>query len=247
MYLARAFERRAVAFLLAQPPQQRGGRPLPLLAQELQAQPREGLVPPSSRHLHLLPPSQLRFRRLSPAEQLEGHCQGLCFNCDEPYVQGHVCKRLFYLESVDYVDDSEFTAMDDVGAAQPEDSTTSTEEPTANALAGIRTDNTMLLPVTLKGERLLALLDTGSTHTFLQHAVMRRLGLTPSGAEHLRVTVASGERLQCDGIAHIVPISIGGAAFPVTYVGLTLGCFDFILGIDFLRSACAMRRQLSRR
>jgi len=52
-----------------------------------------------------------------------------------------------------------------------------------HALAGIRTFHTMLLPVTIKGERLLALLDTSSTHTFLQGTAMRRLGLAPQGAD----------------------------------------------------------------
>ena len=42
---------------------------------------------------------------MSPVEQLERCRQGLCYNCDEPYVRGHVCQRLFYLEAVDYLDD----------------------------------------------------------------------------------------------------------------------------------------------
>jgi hypothetical protein len=46
-----------------------------------------------------------QFRRLSPAEQQERRRQGLCFNCDEPCVHGHVCQRLFYLEGEDYLDD----------------------------------------------------------------------------------------------------------------------------------------------
>jgi hypothetical protein len=104
------------------------------------------------------------------------------------------------------------------------------------ALAGIRTENTMLLPVQLKGERLLALLDTGSTHSFLQGHVMRRLGLSPTGAEHLRVTVASGERLPCEGIARDISIFVAGVPYPITCVGLALGCFDFILGVDLLRT-----------
>lgn len=28
---------------------------------------------------------------------LERRRQGLCYNCDEPYVRGHQCKRLFNL------------------------------------------------------------------------------------------------------------------------------------------------------
>jgi hypothetical protein len=43
-----------------------------------------------------------QFCRLTPAEQQERHRQGLCFNCDEPFVCGHQCKRFFYLESGDF-------------------------------------------------------------------------------------------------------------------------------------------------
>ena len=45
------------------------------------------------------------FRRLTPAEQLERRRQGLCFNCDEPYMPGHVCPRLFYLGAADYIEE----------------------------------------------------------------------------------------------------------------------------------------------
>jgi hypothetical protein len=113
MHLARAFERRAAgpgAF-----PPVRGGRSL-------------SRPPPSGppRQPHGLPssgstpstgsstPTQ-QFRRLTPAEQMERRRQGLCYNCDEPYVRGHVCQRLFYLESADYVDDT-FTPEDHAGA-----------------------------------------------------------------------------------------------------------------------------------
>ena len=46
-----------------------------------------------------------------------------------------------------------------------------------HTLAGIRDERTMLLPVMIHGERLVALLDTGSTHNFLPETTMRRLAL----------------------------------------------------------------------
>jgi hypothetical protein len=105
---------------------------------------------------------------------LEHRRQGLCYNCDEQYVHGHVCQRLFFLESSDYIVDEEFMAAEDVVAVATEDPMAPLDGATANALvvsiyalAGIRTYHTMLLPVMINGERLLALLDTGSTHTFL--------------------------------------------------------------------------------
>jgi hypothetical protein len=42
--------------------------------------------------------------------------------------------------------------------------------------------------------------------------------------------------LPCKGIAHNVPISIVGEPFSITCVGLDLGCFDVIIGVDFLRT-----------
>ena len=93
----------------------------------------------------------------------------------------------------------------------------------------------MLLPVMINGERLVALLDTGSTHNFLAEATMRRLALQPTGGEQLRVTVANGDRLRCHGIAQNVPITIGDEHFTISCAGIDLGSFDFILGVDFLR------------
>jgi hypothetical protein len=47
------------------------------------------------------------FKKLTSAE-MEDHCsKGLCFNCDEKYVRGHHCKRLFYIESADEDDEDE--------------------------------------------------------------------------------------------------------------------------------------------
>ena len=115
--------------------------------------------------------------------------QGLCYNCDEQYVRGHVYPHLFYLEVDDFVDDDGAPAGDVVAAVLPKeqavDGVAHAHAPVVSmhALAGIRTYHTMLLPVTIKGERLLTLLDTGSTHTFLQGVAIRRLGLAPQGGD----------------------------------------------------------------
>uniref|UniRef100_A0A453BC74 Uncharacterized protein n=1 Tax=Aegilops tauschii subsp. strangulata TaxID=200361 RepID=A0A453BC74_AEGTS len=46
-----------------------------------------------------------------------------------------------------------------------------------HALAGIRAEKIILLPVLINDECLLALLDTGSTHNFLPASTMRHLAL----------------------------------------------------------------------
>uniref|UniRef100_A0A8I7BBU6 Reverse transcriptase n=1 Tax=Hordeum vulgare subsp. vulgare TaxID=112509 RepID=A0A8I7BBU6_HORVV len=101
-------------------------------------------------------------------------------------------------------------------------------------MAGIKTAKTMLLPVTINGERLTALVDTGSTHNFLSGDAMRRLALQPAGLEKFNVTIANGDRLACQGVARQVPVLIGDEPFSIDCVGIDLGCYDFILGFDFL-------------
>jgi hypothetical protein len=101
-------------------------------------------------------------------------------------------------------------------------------------LAGIRHERTMFLPVMIHGKRLVALLDTGSTHNFLPAATMCRLALQPMSGDNLRVTMANGDRLRCHGLAQHVPLTIGDEHFTITCTGIDLGCFNFILGVDFL-------------
>jgi hypothetical protein len=48
--------------------------------------------------------------------------------------------------------------------------------------------------------------------------------------------VANDDRLPCVGITRGVEVSIAGAPYTITCVDIDLGCFDFILGVDFLRT-----------
>jgi hypothetical protein len=164
----------------------------------------------------------------------------LCYNCDKPFVRGHQCKRLFYLESSNYMDDEGGPA--DAGAAAgeevaaPVDALANALVVSLHAVAGIPTENTMIVDTTIQGQRLLALLDTGSTHNFIQGAAMQKLGLVTAAGDQLRVTVANGDRLRCVGVTRDVPVMIAGEQYHITCVGIDLGCFDFILGIDFLHT-----------
>jgi hypothetical protein len=103
MYLARAFERRAAAM---PPPQPRGARPPQRSQAPNRALPAAPAVSPAGAAVagEGNPPMR-QFRRLTPIEEQERRRQEL-FNCDEPYVRGHMCQQLFYLEVGDFIDDA---------------------------------------------------------------------------------------------------------------------------------------------
>jgi hypothetical protein len=152
----------------------------------------------------VVPPAPTRlFHRLTSAEQLERRLKGLCFNCDEIFAPGHVCTRLFYLETINDGEVEALTAELDattlfeagVMTYMPVNATAFVVS--LHAMAGIKTAKTMLLSVTIHGERLTALVDMGSTHNFLSGDAMRRLALQPAGAEKFSITVTNGDRLTC--------------------------------------------------
>ena len=133
----------------------------------------------------------------------------------------------------DYTSDGEDDAAAGGAGAQP------TEEPdpvvSLHAIAGIRTEDTMMVPVHIGGHRLTALLDSSSTHNFIHKDLMSRLGLATSSAR-LRVTVANGDRVPCGAVARNVAMHIGQEEFAISCFGIGLGGFDLVLGVDYLRT-----------
>jgi len=99
MVLARAYERRAM-------PPPSAGAPRPSRP-PVRSQPQSGTTsaPTSTPVLPIQPTAAAPprpFKRLTPAEMSERRRQGRCYNCDEQYVRGHKCPRLFYLEVADF-------------------------------------------------------------------------------------------------------------------------------------------------
>jgi hypothetical protein len=125
-------------------------------------------------------------------EQEERHRLGLCFNCNEKYTRGHnrVCRRIFYID--------DFEIGNDAGDA---------DEPSPGALvfslhaiAGVAVSNTVQLQVLSSTATFVALVDTGSTHSFIGEAAARCTGLHIEPRPRLTATVVNGERVACPGV-----------------------------------------------
>jgi hypothetical protein len=107
-----------------------------------------------------------------------------------------------------------------------------------HALTGIQSSvaRTMQLKVVVNGATLTALLDSGSTHNFLDADVAARIGVTFLDRPGLRVAVANGDRLVSSGCCCGLPVQVGGEIFSVDCYGLQLGSFDMVLGVQWLES-----------
>jgi len=92
-------------------------------------------------------------KKLTRAKMAAQRTKRLCYNCDDPYVQGHQCKKLFWLE----VEDGESGEV-------PTDS----GEPaiSLHAITGKQHANTMQLQVVIDRKLLLSLVDSDSTQFY---------------------------------------------------------------------------------
>lgn len=152
--------------------------------------------------------------------------QGLCFNCDEQYVRGHRCQRLFFIEVDDYEDDS------------PTDDTTddAIHTPTMSlhvitGLWSIRVNETMQLRVTISTTDFIALLDSGSTHNFISEIPVARTGLTLEPCPGLHIEVTNGDHVTGDGLCRDMALQVDGEHYKVDDLAIPFGGFDIVLGI----------------
>jgi hypothetical protein len=100
-----------------------------------------------------------------------------------------------------------------------------------HALTGISSTKMMQLRVMIAGTELWALVDSGSTHTFIHDVVVHRLGLPITHQPGLSVKVANGERLQSYSACKLTELSIQGEMFCMDCYAQPLDGFDVILGV----------------
>jgi hypothetical protein len=164
----------------------------------------------------------LVFKKLTPAEMDDWRAKGLCFNCDEQFVRGHRCKRLFYIQSADDEDEplEEF------------------QEATISLLAvtGIPTSDTMQVALRIGDRNLVALLDSGSMHNFIHEELASVVGIPFSSDRRLGVTVATGDKVTCRGLLKHAAITIDKKHFFVDIHAIPLGGFDVVLTMRFLKT-----------
>lgn len=99
-----------------------------------------------------------------------------------------------------------------------------------HALTGIIVADTMCLTVTIAGTPLTALVDSGSTHTFVPVDVMRQLGLDVNPRPGLSVKVPSA------GVCRNTAVRIADETFAIGCYSLPLTGFDVALSVQWLRT-----------
>jgi hypothetical protein len=148
--------------------------------------------------------------------------KGECYFCPKKFSPEHKCtsKGFFLMELED----------NDLGLLADELSVS------LHALTGLTGTNMMQLLLDIVGTPLRALVDSGSTHTFIHEAVVHRLGLAVTLRPGLSVKVANGERLKSYDVCKNTPVNIQDETFVTDCYTRPLEGFDLILGVQWLKS-----------
>ncbi|CAA0359373.1 unnamed protein product [Arabidopsis thaliana] len=188
-----------------------------------------GLLPtPTHRPLQPRDPQTPTPKRLSWDEMKRKQSLGLCFSCDERYAPGHECKTSQLLlmlgeDPEDEEDDEEFHE-----AVEP--------EITLHALSGWDSSKTIHVQAMINRQQLVALIDSGSTHNFINERAANKLNLKSTITKPFAVKVADGHPLHYRRVHRRVGMTLGELTFFVDLYALPLMGLDVILGIQWLET-----------
>ncbi|KAJ0028613.1 hypothetical protein Pint_35931 [Pistacia integerrima] len=159
--------------------------------------------------------------------------KGLSYYCDEKFHPGHKSKTqtLFMLEGQPLVDEED---MDCSNNSPSQEETV--PEISIHAMVGAHTPQTMRVSGLLYNKPMSVLIDTGSTHNFLDPQIAKKTGLQVDDGAKFNVMVANGDTLSSTGRSKNTPLSIQGIPNSVDFYVLPLGGCDVVLGSHWLQT-----------
>ncbi|XP_074318129.1 uncharacterized protein LOC141654920 [Silene latifolia] len=181
-------------------------------------------------------------RHLTMAERADKIAKGICYFCDKPYVRGHKCSfkkpQLFtILVPGDSEEDSDSESVQEgyteVGDTEFE---VHSIDPhiSINALHGSQSFQTMRVTGYMGRKPLHILIDSGSTHNFLDLDLARKLNLQINPISPQSVAVADGNHLACQHVCPNFQWKLQNTEFQCEALLIPLGSCDMVLGVQWL-------------
>ncbi|GKV11569.1 hypothetical protein SLEP1_g22817 [Rubroshorea leprosula] len=175
-------------------------------------------------------------KSLFEAELEDKKQKGLCFWCDERYGPGHRCskKKLYNLEIISIDEDAESVETNDKNFDLNQMLITEPQI-SIHALTSEVGYNTIKVIGQVGKRQILILIDSRSTHNFLNAKLAKELGCEIKGAKSYQVTLVDGSKIigaeKCDKFEW----EVQGHVFTAEVMLLPLREYDLILGIQWLK------------
>lgn len=181
----------------------------------------------------------ITIQKLTLAQIREWRECGLCYNCDDKWALGRRCKstQLFLIDPSKSID-----LVAPPVAAQILESKADSSLPiqfdhnmdpgiSLHALVGSLHRSTMRVLGHINGKQAFILLDSRSSHNFLDSSLIPKCNLFIDSHTSLTVTIVDGQQLKSAGLCLNVIFHIQGTSFTFDFLILTLGGSEIVLGI----------------
>ncbi|XP_026442596.1 uncharacterized protein LOC113342187 [Papaver somniferum] len=184
------------------------------------------------------------YRRLSPKEQREKRTKGICFKCDQPYRPNHICvnPQLTILDIEEPTTELAIHAVDCFSASEvnnsAEDDSKVEDVPSIslNSLIGSPFPTTMRITGFSKANPITILVDSGSTHNFINPSFVKQCGYhIQSKDTSLSVTLGDGGHIDTQGTCVNIPIQLQNHIFSIDFHVLAVSGCEAVLGVQWLR------------
>ncbi|CAO2151592.1 unnamed protein product [Urochloa humidicola] len=169
--------------------------------------------------------------------------QGLCQNCAEKWSRDHKCAdkvQLHVLQELVEVIAAEATSNEaDESAYSPSEQLFFSLS--SAAVSGVPAPRTMCMTGVIQGKPMRILVDSGSSHTFINSQLAQHLvGVLPISSS-VNVQVANGQSLKCTSQLLQTEWVMEGYQFKSDLKVISLAAFDMILGLDWLECHSPMK------
>ncbi|KAF8405168.1 hypothetical protein HHK36_010067 [Tetracentron sinense] len=150
--------------------------------------------------------SSFPIKRVSPLEMKERREKGLCYFCDEKWNPSHHCKKakIYLMEGMELFDNSEYEVeeltQEVLVSGDCGDKDEETPEISLHAIVGALSPRTMRFSGLEHGCSVVILMDTGSTHNFLDPLIPKKACLKIGNDQLIEVHVANGDRMSSEGM-----------------------------------------------
>ena len=153
--------------------------------------------------------------------------KGLCFNCDNNYSMGHKCglRKLFYIDCEDE-EDQELEPSQDPNLEE------TTPTIYCHSLANITTPRNLKLQGYIKKKKVTLLIDSGSTHNFINYKLAKDLNLFVYPAPEFQVMIADGFAINFSGKFHSINLNMGEYFLYSPMIMMQMSGVDVVLGVQ---------------
>ncbi|KAJ1694535.1 hypothetical protein LUZ63_011233 [Rhynchospora breviuscula] len=194
--------------------------------------------------LHLLPPPPKLLGASSDSNKMSFENMrklGLCYWCGEKYHQGHKCqkKRIHMMEASEFEEMEQLADTEEVDPLQFQELETSTYEQADISMCspqGMPGSQTLKFKGFVQQIPILALIDSGSTHSFIHPSIVHLNSIPTVPSPPMIVKTASGSKLLSELKCQPITFDLQNHQFEGEFRVLEVQGYDVILGMDWIAS-----------